>query len=83
MTLTGILQGVIDALAAILNVVLLLFPKSPFVMLSELTLRSDLVKFLNYLLPISEMVVLTEAWLAAITVFYVWSVMAKWVKLFS
>lgn len=83
MTLTGVFQGIIDALAAILNVVLLLFPKSPFVMLSEYTLRSDLLKFLNYLLPIAEMVVITEAWLAAITVFYVWSVMAKWVKLCS
>ncbi len=83
MSLTGLLQGVVDALATVLNVILLLFPKSPFVMLSEYTLRSDLLKFLNYLLPIAEMVLITEAWLAAITIFYIWSAIARWVKLCS
>ena len=82
-SITGVFQGVIDVLGSLLNLILLVFPKSPFVVLSEYTLKSELLQYLNYLLPIAEMVVITEAWLAAITIFYIWSVIAKWVKLCS
>ena len=80
-TLTACLQGILNAFGTILNTILKLFPKSPFLVLNQFALDSDLLKYLNYLLPINEIVVFTEAWLVCVGVYMIYSAVARWVKL--
>ena len=37
--------------------------------------------YINYFVPVGICIKIGEAWLAAIVVFYLWSVVARWIKL--
>ena len=54
----------------ILSFVLALLPKSPFVGFSSLVQEVPFISWLNWFLPISEMIVLFESLLVVIGVFY-------------
>lgn len=78
-TLNAIIKGLGKALAA----VMLLFPNSPFQSIISDLDQSPIIRFLgtlNYFLPISEIVFLGTSYLACITIYYVGSTVARWVK---
>lgn len=78
-TLNAIIKGLGKALGA----VMLLFPNSPFdSIISNLNQGPvfHLLGTLNYFLPISEVVFLGTSYLACITVYYIGSTVARWVK---
>lgn len=54
----------------ILSFVLALLPESPFVGFSSLVQEVPFISWLNWFLPISEMLVLFESLLVVIAVFY-------------
>ena len=54
----------------ILSFVLALLPSSPFVGFSNLVQQVPFISWLNWFLPISEMIVLFESLLVVIGVFY-------------
>lgn len=79
--LAAFVQLLLDAIAAVGNLIGLLFPPSPFTMLDHLPAQfQELVAGINYFLPIYEMVTIAEAWLIAVAAYYVISVIARWVK---
>lgn len=55
---------------ALISVVLALLPSSPFVGFSTLISQIPYLSYLNWFLPISEMLVVMETWLAVVTVYY-------------
>lgn len=54
----------------VITLVLSLLPTSPFVGFSYLTQQIPFLNFVNWILPISEMLVILEAWLVVVVIYY-------------
>lgn len=70
-----------EMLDKFLSVLLKLLPLSPFApFITELT---DLpyLGYINYFIPIGTCLKIGAAWISAIALFYLYSVVARWIKL--
>lgn len=77
------LNAGIKGLGKALSVIMFFFPSSPFDKIFGTIQKSPIAKFLgtmNYFLPISEIVAVGVTYLACISVYYVVSTAARWVK---
>ena len=54
----------------VISLVLSILPASPFVGFSELCSNLPYLSFVNWFVPISEMLVIFEAWLIVVAVYY-------------
>lgn len=77
--LAKFLQFLIDAVGLLLNALVLLFPPSVFTFV-ENSQFNDLLSNINYFLPISEFVAITETWLVGVGVYYLYSIYARFIK---
>lgn len=75
----SIIQGFIDLIVVTLNFIFGMLPTSPFTLLRSSPFASLLAQ-INYFIPVYEFVVILEAWLVAVGVFYVYSIIARWLK---
>ena len=79
-------MDIINALGAkledILRWVINLLPDSPFMALNSSPIQPYL-QALNWIVPIDFMISTMSAWLVAIVVYYVYSVILRWVKAIS
>lgn len=74
-------QGVIDALAGLLNIVVAVLPKSPFHgRWQSLALDNELLSGLAWIVPFKAIIALSSAWLVAIGVFYIHMIVLRWIK---
>ena len=64
-----------------LNGLLLLFPRSPFRSFIVSLEQLPFLGYLNWFVPVGKMVEIGTAWLVAIGMYYLYSVIARWVKL--
>lgn len=72
----ALLDGFLDALLS-------LFPTSPFVdFIADLS-QLPFLGYLNWFVPVGEMLVVGVAWITAIGLYYLYSVIARWIKLIS
>ena len=71
-----------DQLSYILSFVVVLLPDSPFQLLSY-TPISDILPYINYFIPIDFMLSTLAAWGTAITIYYSYQIVLKWVKAVS
>ena len=81
--LTEFAQGVLNVLVKLLNVIISIFPSSPFQEYFKTFSVSygDILGYINYFIPISTFVsIFTNFYLPAVVLFYTWSVVARWVK---
>ena len=78
--LTTFLQSVIDGLGALLSAVVGLLPSSPFQGMYVLTLDNELLGMLAYIVPVPHILALLESWTVAVGVFYLYSVVLRWIK---
>ena len=69
------IQGLVD----IVNTVLGWLPTSPFADI-ELNIYRGYIGWLAWFLPIHQMLVVMYAWIGAIAVYYLASIMLRWVK---
>ena len=54
----------------IISFILALLPQSPFVGFSSLVNQIPYLSFVNWFLPISEMLAILESWLVVVSVYY-------------
>lgn len=73
MTLTDFLSGIIQKIVAVLP----LDPIQPFIN----NINFEFVGWLNWFVPVNTLLTILAAWTAAITVFYLWMAIARWLKL--
>lgn len=66
----GLIQNIISAL-----------PTSPFAPFVEQFSNLPFLGYLNWFFPVRACLTVMAAWLAAITLFYIYSVVMRWVKL--
>lgn len=65
----------------LLSVILHLLPLSPFADAIDSLTELPYLGYLNYFIPVGTFIKIGEAWLAAIALFYLYSVLARWIKL--
>lgn len=68
-------------LNAFLDLLMKVFPTSPFADTIEKFSKLPYLGYINWFVPVSEMVTIGSAWLVAIGVYYLYSIIARWVKL--
>lgn len=74
-----IINKIFELIGLLVGLLYSLLPPSPFIIL-ENSEFSSLIADINYFLPIYEFVVILEGWLIAISIFYVYSIFARWIK---
>lgn len=72
------MKEILDKFLAFL---LSILPTSPFAPISDNLEQLPYLGYINYFVPVGICIKIGEAWLAAIVVFYLWSVVARWIKL--
>lgn len=58
-----------------------LLPKSPFREFIDTFVITDGLQWLNWFIPVSEILTILTIWLTAVALFYLYSVIMRWVKL--
>lgn len=71
--LNGFIQKIISFLPA--------DPIQPYI--ASLNLSGTWLNYLNWLVPVGVIVEMLLAWTAAITIWYVWSTLARWLHMVS
>lgn len=84
MDISGWINGFWSQLADWANAILIVafagLPDSPFVMISKNSQITELLSYLNWVIPIDFMISTLELWLVAVGIFYVWQILLRWVK---
>lgn len=61
-----------------------LLPRSPFqAFYNEYVINSDLLKNINWFLPVGEAIAILEAWILAVTTYYLISAILRFAKIIS
>jgi hypothetical protein len=74
-----IVNGVIELIAKLGEAIIWLLPKSPFSAIQNL-FDGEWLGYVNYYIPIAEMVNFASAWLLAIGLWYLYAIILRWVK---
>ena len=70
-----------EILDKLLSVILSLLPLSPFADAIDNLSQLPYLGYLNYFVPVGTIFKIGTAWLAAIVLFYLYCVLARWIKL--
>lgn len=63
-----------------LDWVLGLLPTSPFVAYIDALENVPFLAYLNYFVPVSSFVAIGEAWLVSVGIFYLYSIILRWIR---
>lgn len=77
--LAAFLQVLINVLGTVLGGLVGLLPKSPFHFVSN-SQFGDLLAKINYFVPIYEFISILELWIVAVGLYYLYSIVARWLK---
>lgn len=69
-----------EILAKFGNMIISVLPKSPVQQFLNSFNDLPYLQYLNWFIPISSVIVVLEAWLVAIAIFYLYSLILRWVK---
>lgn len=75
------LEAIINKLLTIAETVLGWLPESPFVEQQLLSINDSMgLSWLNWFFPVHDAITVTAAWVGAIALYYLASIMLRWVK---
>ena len=74
-------MGIKDAFRGIIDRLIDILPASPFANALSNFANLPYLGYLNWFIPVRGILTVMGAWLAAITLFYLYSVIMRWVKL--
>ena len=77
--IAGIMNLIIEALGSLLGLVCQWLPDSPFEIIDN-SILAEYFPSLNWFFPFSEIIVVSEAWLACILVYYAYQTVLRWIK---
>lgn len=77
--MVDLLNGLIEILAKLGEGIVWLLPTSPFTGLQN-TFGAELLGYINYYIPIREMLDVASGWLTAIALWYLYSILLRWAK---
>lgn len=79
MMLVKILQGILNFIAWVVNSVISLLPQSPFLNVSSGVI-DDWLGYVNYFVPVGQIMAVFTLWLSAITMWYLYRWVFRFVK---
>ena len=81
--LVFIINTIIWLFASVLKLVISFLPNSPFLELSRVydVSISKYMPYLSWLLPIKSMLFILISWLGCMLIYYIYSVVMRWIKL--
>lgn len=78
------INAIIRGLGKVLTFLLSVFPDSPF---QKYIIQNNYIlpylKMINYFVPVAEILVTFEALLVAVGVYYIYQIVARWLKVIS
>lgn len=69
-----------EIITKFLNWVLSVLPTSPFVAVLDAIESISFLGYLNYFIPVSTFVGIGEVWLTAVGLFYLYSIILRWIR---
>ena len=63
-----------------LDTVMRLLPTSPFIRYIDALATLPYLKYLNWFIPVPSLIVIGQAWLTAIALYYIYSIVLRWIK---
>jgi hypothetical protein len=84
--IADIINLIIDSLVTAVNALINIFPDSPFkavIASIRTSYSSELLGYINYFIPVSEMLAILSVWVTAIVMYYLVSIILRWVKAIS
>lgn len=76
----SVFNFLLDLLKGLLGIVFSFLPKSPFASFLDAMEKWEFLKMLNWIVPVASFVSIGTAWLAAIGIYYAYSVVLRWLK---
>lgn len=73
------LNGIIDVLGSLISLIFSILPPSPFKLISNSPI-AEYLPTLNFFIPIAEIIAITQVWLTAIGVYYIYQIVLRWIK---
>lgn len=73
-------NGLMQLLNTVLNYIFSFLPKSPFIDILDEVGTIPYLGYINYFVPIDKLITITLIWLGAISVFYLYQIVLRWVK---
>ena len=80
MSINTIWNSIATLLNALLSQVFVFLPPSPFKEHIVTFSENETVQYINWFIPVGQMITVTVAWLSAIAVFYAYQVILRWIK---
>lgn len=65
----------------LLALVMAFLPSSPFQLATDSIMAIPYLNHLNWFFPVTECVAVTEVWLVAVGVYYLYSAIMRWIKI--
>jgi len=75
------LNVLIKSLGVVMSWVVELLPDSPFTFFDSLTLDNTWMGYIAYIVPVQQILTLLTYWITAITLFYVYSAIMRFLKM--
>lgn len=76
----NIWQSITSAIYSLLQNAIDILPDSPFTYLAQVPEVYQVLKYINWLFPIDFFLSSMAAWLSAISIYYLISIILRWVK---
>lgn len=74
-----LINYLIKGLGSVLSLIFSILPTSPFVILDN-SVIADYLPYINYFVPLNEVIVILQAWLLAIGSYYIYQIALRWIK---
>lgn len=74
-----IINKIIYIVGVVLNTIFGLLPNTPFI-ISDTSVIGGYMGYLNWIIPIDKILIVTVSWLSAITLYYVYQIVLRWIK---
>lgn len=78
--MAAVWEFIADLINSILNVVFSFLPVSPFKDVFTAMADNTVIQYLNWIIPVGELLSMITVWLGAIITFYAYQVVLRWIK---
>ena len=74
------MEAMMELAKGLLDKIIKLLPTSPFAAYLDKFTNMPYLRYINYFIPISDFIAIGEAWLVAVGLFYLYSIVLRWIR---
>ena len=76
----NVVNLILSGFASAVDFIVLLLPKSPFQAYINMGIDLQYMRWMNWLVPVGQMVAIVQAWTVAIALYYLYQTLLRWAK---